>query len=154
MLQGKIPKKTNLFTRGINLSNEQHMSVFCCRDAENVQHLFMSCGLVESLWRKIYGWLDITSVQPAITQQHYLQFRGLFKGKEKKNRGMAIWHAVVWTVWLERNDAIFNNRKTDTLRMLELVKCRSWSWINNSMDGNLLLADWCLCPLDCTMVLK
>lgn len=121
--------------------------MFFNRMAENEEHRFLSCELVYMLWCKVYGWLQLVGAQSVNLQLHYLQDRGMLKGKEMKLRGMAIWHAVIWTIWLERNDVIFNNNKPDLIRMLDLVKCRSWSWTSSAVVVCILFYDWCTCPL-------
>lgn len=47
---------------------------------------------------------------------------GLFKDKEGKAKGLIIWLAVIWTLWLERNEEVFNSNKSDVLRLLVQLK--------------------------------
>lgn len=115
-------------------------------------HLFFTCKMSQALWSRFYGWLGISAVQPAVSSLHFLSHRGLFKWKNRKSRGLLIWLAVVWSIWLERNEIVFNNSKTDVLRLLDLVKCRSWSWLCSSTDGLVSFSEWCICPLECSII--
>lgn len=74
----------NLLRRGIGLSNVEQCCIFCNRFAENEEHLFLSCELTYELWCKVYGWLHFAGAQSVNIQHHFLQHRGLFKGKERK----------------------------------------------------------------------
>lgn len=138
----------NLLTRGIPLSIEEQCCVFCNSYPENEEHLFLSCQMIYALWSKVYGWLDIAGVQPLNIHHHFQQHRGLFKGKTRKARGMIIWIAVIWTILLQRNDIIFNDKRPDLIRMIDLIKCRSWSWFNSTVDGCIMFPDWCESPLE------
>lgn len=84
MLQERVPAKSNLARRGLTLTAEQQRCVLCNRAADTELHSFFTCQLVHSLWTKMYGWLDISVVLPSSSFQHFLQHRGLFKGKEMK----------------------------------------------------------------------
>lgn len=137
LVKGRLPTKMNLLRRGIGLLSEEQCCIFCKTAAENENHLFLSCDMIYNLWCKIYGWMQYAGAQHGNIQEHFLQHCGLFKGKDMKAKGKAIWFAVIWTIWLERSDAIFNNSKPDLVRMLDLVKWRSWGWIDSTFDGSL-----------------
>lgn len=89
-------------------------------------------------------------VQPGISSQHFMFHCGLFKGENRKSRGLLIWLAAIWSIWLERNEVVFNKKKTDVLGPLDLVKCRSWSFTSFA-DGFVLFSEWCNCPLECSI---
>lgn len=121
LFKGRLPTKMNLLRRGVLLALEEQRCVFCNRSAENEDHLFVSCDFSFELWNRVYGWMNCYGAQPGSIQQHFLQHRGMVKGKERKHKVVFIWHAVVWTIWLERNGAIFNKNKSDLVRVIDLV---------------------------------
>lgn len=48
---------------------------------------------------------------------------------KKIHRGFwLIWHAVIWVIWRERNDRIFNNKEKGVDEIVEEVKAMSWHW--------------------------
>lgn len=146
---GRIPTKVNLSKRGIHLSLEEHLCVFCKSNYESENHLFLTCNTAKSLWRKVFGWLDESQVEEVTVAAHYEAHRRLFSGKQKKQRGAIIWHAVVWPIWIERNNVIFNNKITIETNLLDLVICRSWSWCISSLERHTLFSDWCMSPTEC-----
>ncbi|GKU96367.1 hypothetical protein SLEP1_g9608 [Rubroshorea leprosula] len=61
-----------------------------------------------------------------------------------------IWFAVVWTLWLGKNDWIFNKKEVKADCVFELVQIRSFYWAKNiaGLDGFSLQA-WCENPSNC-----
>lgn len=86
----------------------------------------------------------VTVVLPVSFLDHFSQHRGMFKGKERKNRAGIIWLTVVWTIWIERNAII--------IRMLDLIKSRSCNWYHSLLGGKASFSDWCINPLDYSQV--
>lgn len=97
----------------------------------------------ESVDGLVYHWI---STWIAL---HFLQLHGLLSDKVREQRGLSIWLAVIWSIWLERNEELFNNNRTDVLRLLDLIRSRSWSWYSTAVGGLILFDEWCICPLDC-----
>lgn len=64
-------------------------------------------------------------------------------------RGL-FWHAIVWSIWLLRNDVIFNNGNIDYMSCFELIRHRAWSWFSAGVGVlSYSYSDWCLCPVGC-----
>lgn len=103
----------------------------------------------QSIWAKVYRWIGVSVVQPSNLVDHILQHKGLFMGKNRKKRGSYIWHAVIWTLWNERNASIFSNQPIDFLRIVHLIICRSWFWFSAYSDAYFQFFDWCCSPLEC-----
>lgn len=128
VLLNRIPTKQNLAKRGVQVSFEDQRYVLCGGQTETEEHLFLYCPLVTAVWCSIYAWLGVSGTHYQGCLQHFLMLEGLLVW-------MLVWMAVFWTIWLERNEVIFNNKKTDVLRMVDLIKTRSWSWFNASTKG-------------------
>lgn len=76
---------------------------------------------------KIFRWLGQEVALPSYISNLYLQLAGLFTGGKIKQRGLLIWHMVIWSLWLLRNSVIFNSSHIDLICLLDMIKCRLWS---------------------------
>lgn len=50
-----------------------------------------------------------------------------------------VWIAIVWSIWLQRNDAIFNSVLVCAEKTLDLIKFRSWKWLNCKKNDFILV---------------
>ncbi|KAF5202672.1 hypothetical protein FRX31_007741 [Thalictrum thalictroides] len=41
-------------------------------------------------------------------------------------------YVVLWCIWRQRNDVIFNNGTADTRKLMLIIKATSWTWLNMS----------------------
>ena len=60
-----------------------------------------------------------------------------------KNTNGDVWHmllfAILWTLWLFRNDIVFNNKILDEIQVFDLVKtCMAW-WCKAKWPSTLFL---------------
>lgn len=61
-----------------------------------------------------------------------------------------IWFAIIWTIWLIRNDVIFSQGKKDFDKSIELIKIRVWSWSHAKLKkGSFSFLDWSINPQAC-----
>ncbi|CAL0318787.1 unnamed protein product [Lupinus luteus] len=61
-----------------------------------------------------------------------------------------IWLATIWTIWLARNDFIFNSIRLITHKIFEDARFKAWLWIKGSLGSNFFsLADWIVSPFSC-----
>lgn len=72
------------------------------------------CG--ESIW--VGGSLRCATSFACCT---FYSTPGLFSGRKKKKRGSFIWHALIWSLWLERNAVIFKEEPHDLIKIFDLV---------------------------------
>jgi hypothetical protein len=57
LLLDKLPTRSALAHRGIQVSGSDLNCVFCLSMLEDSNHLFFNCYHVSFLWNKIYAWL-------------------------------------------------------------------------------------------------
>ncbi|KAH1230144.1 hypothetical protein GmHk_10G029700 [Glycine max] len=51
-----------------------------------------------------------------------------------------IWCAVIFSIWIARNNYIFKGSAVDTTKLMEDIKLYSWSWMHNKMEA--MVGDW------------
>ncbi|XP_057432140.1 uncharacterized protein LOC130724887 [Lotus japonicus] len=121
VMLNRIPCLQNLWKRNVLRSQEEAICKVCCLGVESCEHLLFSCPVSLDIWRQCYWWLGVYTALPMNPREHLLQFQ--FGGNQKQQRGAdAIWLAVIWTLWLIRNDIIFRNGEVDLSAALEMVK--------------------------------
>lgn len=140
----RIPTRLNLFKRHVLNVQQDLRCVFGSGGLESTNHLFLNCPRVGFVWMKVYGWLGFDVVLPFELEAAYLFHKGLFHGKKGRKRGVVVWLSVLWMVWLERNAVLFSNAQVDVIRILDLIKCRSWSWLSAEKNCNISFAAWCI----------
>ncbi|GKV09896.1 hypothetical protein SLEP1_g21329 [Rubroshorea leprosula] len=61
-----------------------------------------------------------------------------------------LWFALVWTIWLSRNETVFQHKKHDDDKLLQLVQIRSFHWVRILLNlENLSLMEWISNPVRC-----
>lgn len=81
-----------------------------CKDAEeDFEHFFFRCDVVSVAWRKIVHRLNNASSSSGSAWENFVSW-SCFCRKKKEFRGKEgiFWLAVMWRIWLLRNDICFN----------------------------------------------
>ncbi|GLU19134.1 hypothetical protein SLE2022_353990 [Rubroshorea leprosula] len=150
LLHRKLPTKDNLASHRILKDISSLNCCWCDTLPESPDHIFFHCNLAFSLWMKCYKWWGVNYVMSnscrLVLEQH--KWIG---GNKLTNKGWnIIWFAVVWTLWLGRNDLIFNKKEAKADCLFELVQTRSFYWAKHiaGMDG-ISLSAWCENPTNC-----
>ncbi|XP_058754374.1 uncharacterized protein LOC131627549 [Vicia villosa] len=104
----RIPTKDALSRRGILDASANLCCEFCKSHLESPSHLFFSCAVSSSIWRRIYLWMG---VDIPFSCAEFLDFGG-FQEKVKqvniRKKINLIWIATVWSLWTMRNSMIFD----------------------------------------------
>nr|AFK35761.1 unknown [Lotus japonicus] len=62
----------------------------------------------------------------------------------------SVWWAVIWTVWNHRNDVIFRDEEVQMHKAMEMVKLKSWQWLNaRKHNFSYSLYEWYCDSLSC-----
>jgi hypothetical protein len=78
-----------------------------CNQNESIQHIFFDCYLAKTIWRIIYFALKID--QP-VNINHIIGDWESNKGCTHKKLLLPGVAALFWSIWLCRNDAVFNHK--------------------------------------------
>ncbi|XP_058741625.1 uncharacterized protein LOC131614011 [Vicia villosa] len=146
----RIPPKEELSFRGINLSVNNLLCVYCAEVVETCDHLFLGCTFAKLMWLEVFDWLDVS----ANLGGELVSSLGLWI-QECRNKGIKngfaskVWLAVLWSLWCYRNDIVFNNVKACPSDLGWSVKFKVWKW---SCAGNITYSkcdyyDFCKNPL-------
>ncbi|GLU03442.1 hypothetical protein SLE2022_206430 [Rubroshorea leprosula] len=153
LLHKKLPTKDNLATHEILTDYNNLRCCWCNSSTETPDHLLVNCNLASSLWMKCYQWWGKQYVLGNSCMK-VLEQHKWYGGPKSLDKGWnIIWFAVVWTLWLGRNDKIFNAKEAKTDYFFQLVQTRSFYWEKYSagLDG-FSLTNWCENPTKCLMI--
>ncbi|GKU91337.1 hypothetical protein SLEP1_g5224 [Rubroshorea leprosula] len=152
VLQHRIPCKINLIKRNITKNGEEDKCGLCKKYSEDTNHLMLECDFVYSLWMKCAKWWGVSHVMHQDCKAAFDQHSGVTNARTS---WLVIWFAVTWTIWVARNDAIFNDKQANVEDGLELVRRRSYLWISgNKSDWNFSFTNWCQDPNRCLILSK
>ncbi|XP_058733314.1 uncharacterized protein LOC131604915 [Vicia villosa] len=122
LLQDRLPTRTQLLKREIIADNEDCLCVYGYPIKEDINHLFMYCVKLKEVWESIHVWLGLPLVHEADCASFFLKIMVELKTKCSPKRPGAIWAAVCWCIWKQRNDIIFINALEDVDEIVHNVK--------------------------------
>lgn len=83
---------------------------FCNLEEETPNHLLLLCNVARKVWNEVMVWWNLIWVIPANVKTLFLFWDSFnFKNLEKAC-WEATFYAALWTIWLSRNDTVFNNK--------------------------------------------
>ncbi|XP_021857652.1 uncharacterized protein [Spinacia oleracea] len=97
--------------------------VFCQQQSETVHHLFRDCWLAELMWRSSH--LGICSVSAScipvtVWVKNFMLFMWKEDGHDSPRVRMFV--AVLWGIWIQRNNIQFRKEKLCPTRLLEWIR--------------------------------
>jgi hypothetical protein len=128
LLLNKVPTRRNLQRCGVTLPDGDFGCVLCHEPTKSAVHLFIVCPESFSVWYQVSRWLGWDFVSPQDLPQHFLAFTGLGRGKKVRLGLLLVWHAVIWTIWMSRNDLIFSGGTLREEPVVDRVKLLAWKW--------------------------
>ncbi|GMI90570.1 hypothetical protein HRI_002726300 [Hibiscus trionum] len=139
LVRGRVPVKVELRRRGVSISGDL-LCPFCRKELESIQHLFFSCQESWRLWNVACGWVDVST---ALQEDPWCFLEAW---KSLGNRAGSTWwvlipSVIIWTVWLFRNDIIFNNKLFDREQIKFLMIARLAYWLTAKFQGSGISSD-------------
>lgn len=74
------------------------------------------------------GWGFIQVFRRMLTHIFYNMDMYVLDNKFKEG-WWTVWAATIWSIWLQRNDVIFNSGAIDVEKVMDLIIFRSWKWL-------------------------
>jgi len=150
LLLDRIPSRSNLLRRGVPLSVRGVRCVFCHVSLESATHMFLSCPSFFPVWYQVARWLGWVFVMPMGIAQHFQAFTGLGWGKRVRLGLLLVWHVVIWTIWVSRNDLIFVGGLLREEPVVDRVKLLAWKWFRVKCPASSCsLYEWEVQPVLC-----
>ena len=130
---GKLNTRSKLVRLGIIPAENIHC-VLCGAEAEESNHLFIHCAFSSEIWRWWLGLWEVSWAFPNNVRDLFVQWRAPFGDKFFKKIWVAIFFIILWSIWKERNDRIFNGVSKHTNQIAELILLRVGWWIKGWGD--------------------
>ena len=124
MCRGVLPTKLQLQSKGIDVSAS---CLFCANSLENAWHLFISCPFATSYWShlKVSDLIDSMAKTSESLVEWFFQ---LIKTQNKEVIGKI--SAVLWAIWIQRNNQYWNGSHESTARTVYLALEFLFDWIS------------------------
>jgi len=109
-----------------------------CGLEENIQHIFFDCRVVRFVWNALFITFNIQS--PKSISHMFGSWRRRF-APGLRNQIIVGIAAICWVLWLNRNDAVFQNLVTNSyLQVLfrGTFWIRQWSKLSKEEEGRNL----------------
>ena len=150
LFQNCLSIKYNLVSWGILLPIDNRC-VGGCGLEEITTHLFLHCSHFGVIWSLIRQWIGVSLAHPFCLVAHFTQFGHLCDfSNNLRSYLYLIWFALVWVIWNEMNNRIFNNKVEPMQSLLDKIKLLSLVWLK---EGNSTFAlnhhNWWLYPFSC-----
>ncbi|XP_058185686.1 uncharacterized protein LOC131302911 [Rhododendron vialii] len=138
-IQSKVATRSILLGRNLILEGESTRCPFCSLHLETPQHLFLHCHFSWDVWSQILDWWHVQWVCPASLEAHFRWWVDNRFRKLEKKLWEATFFATLWSLWLVRNEYVFNNATSRVEVIGEHVKSRVAMWIKAMFDIKVFL---------------
>ncbi|XP_058732291.1 uncharacterized protein LOC131603867 [Vicia villosa] len=125
----KIPTKDLLLNRGILNSSSNLDCVLCEELNETLLHSFLLCRNVAIVWKEMAEWIGLNFNSIDDFKENFWYWSNFCRAKKVK-RGIEgiVWLAIIWSIWLCRNDIVFNNSSWNSKDVEWSCKALIWRW--------------------------
>ncbi|GMI73525.1 hypothetical protein HRI_001021800 [Hibiscus trionum] len=139
----KIPVRALLIKRGIP-ANIDTCCPLCRATLETPTHLLLHCRVSWLLWTFFAAMWKINLVMPDNVVSIIMLLDGFFQSKHRGSIGTIVLAAILWTIWLQRNDLVFREGSLDFMKLCFVAKFRLVSWFKAANED-------CVVPFDAIM---
>ena len=123
LLRGRTAVKEQLVCRGL-LDQNLTFCTFYKVKYELIGHLFFACSFSWKLWTHCFStW--VVHNDPMFM---FLVWQQALPDKSGKKLWLMSFFAIIWSIWLMRNDMVFNGKAFDLEQIIDIFKFRLASW--------------------------
>ncbi|KAI8543503.1 hypothetical protein RHMOL_Rhmol08G0223300 [Rhododendron molle] len=133
-VQEKVATRSALSRRNMIQEDQQLSCPLCSMQLETPSHLLLFCQFSWSVWSLILDWWHVVWVCPSSLAELALWWFDNRFGTSEEKLWKASFYATLWSLWLVRNDYVFNNATTSIEEVGELVKTRVAMWMKSKFE--------------------
>lgn len=98
-------------------------AVYCVRkELESVAHLFFTCDETWKTWHRWANNWGLMWVNHRDPLGYFLSWNVAGKTTNNGNIWRMAFLAIIWSIWLARNDVLFKSRMWDCLQVYDIMK--------------------------------
>ncbi|RVW53008.1 putative ribonuclease H protein [Vitis vinifera] len=122
--------------------------ILCKGNGELIDHIFLHCSVTIGLWHRLFNLVGLVWVPPRSLEDMLVI---TFKSLGNSLRGKALWQiaclTLIWMVWQERNNRIFEDKGRTEEMVWDLIRFYSslWASCTEAFRGvplNVLQLNW------------
>ena len=121
----KILPSKGFLNKRFNVDNQ--MCSWCNIDREDQDHILWTCQGAREVWESVSGWWEIR-LPPSFFQGNLEVVLGTVTDAMSAQSWEITISATLWSLWLARNDRVFNNYVPSIPDIAFLIKKRSFDW--------------------------
>ncbi|XP_076902328.1 uncharacterized protein LOC143557043 [Bidens hawaiensis] len=114
-----------------NIPVVSNICPFCGEIEESVEHIFILCGVAQSVWCVLAQWCKVPNLFLFcfLDILNAYKFLRLSKAKAEVFQGVCL--IATWCLWKKRNDIVHNGTPVSISSLVEEVKVLGYLWIKN-----------------------
>ncbi|RVW93876.1 Transposon TX1 uncharacterized 149 kDa protein [Vitis vinifera] len=103
--------------------------ILCKGNGESIDHIFLHCPVTIGIWYRLFNLAGLVWVPPRSLEDMLVI---TFKGLRNSLRGKTLWQiaclTLIWIVWQERNNRIFEDKGRTEEMLWDLIRFYSSLW--------------------------
>ncbi|XVF82029.1 hypothetical protein PTKIN_Ptkin16aG0010100 [Pterospermum kingtungense] len=127
VLRMRIAVKMELANRNL-LNMDNALCVFCKVEVESIEHLFFQCKFSWNLWMYWASFWGIVWCTPSKPVVFFLSWPDAIPEGQCDKLWRMMFFFTTWTLWLVRNDMVFNGSSPAFENVVDLCKYRLATW--------------------------
>ena len=112
LLRGRVAVKEQLVCRGL-LDRNLALCTFCKVEYESIGHLFFACPFSWKIWTQWFSTWGLCYVVHTDPMAMFLAWQQAWLDTNGKEVWIMSFFAIIWSIWLCRNDMVFNGKVFD-----------------------------------------
>ena len=124
ILLGRLPTYDDLIWRGMVANSS--LCALCKVAEESPQYLFLSCLYAQRVWSLCLKYICILSVKHKDLIKHFKSFHLAHFTIKKNQFWKGFWVVVFWSIWDQRNLAIFKQGIADAEEIFHSAQLSAW----------------------------
>lgn len=118
----------------------------CLRVGESAHHLLSECRYTRRIWQLAAEWVALPELNPNewrpsdSAQIWWLNIATMAGVPKKAVRSLAM--LIIWEVWKEQNNRVFNRQETSAIMLMEKIKTEIGTWITAGAKDLLKFYSW------------
>ena len=122
VLMGKLNTKDMLARKGM-ITEDLNACTFCTEKIEDIHHLLVTCQVSWNIWKMLaedFGQAIEPYTDLKVFYGNWLRRR--FPNKTARKLWITSFFAIVWSLWMHRNEIVFNQQQLDERALGQLIK--------------------------------